>query len=51
MWRFLYILYDKCGFIPLNADAPAHDLDENNEPYLVMAKKLSVIPGQKEPKG
>jgi hypothetical protein len=29
-------------FVALNPDAPIPDPDENNEPYLVMAKNLAV---------
>ena len=35
-------LYQKCGFVVLNATAPIPDSQENNETYVIMAKKLAV---------
>jgi hypothetical protein len=36
-------LYDqKCQFVILNPDAPILDPDENNEPYVIMARKVST---------
>jgi len=37
-------LYEKCGFVTLNPDAPILDPQENNEPYIIMAKKVAVAP-------
>ena len=37
-------LYDKCSFIALNSTNPILDPQENNEPYIVMAKKVTVSP-------
>jgi ribosomal protein S18 acetylase RimI-like enzyme len=33
-------LYTTCGFVKLNPTAPFLDPHENNEPYIVMAKKI-----------
>jgi len=35
-------LYEKCGFAVLNPDTPIPDPQENNEPYFIMAKGMSV---------
>lgn len=35
-------LYEKCGFTVLNPDNPIPDPAENNETYLVMAKRVSI---------
>jgi ribosomal protein S18 acetylase RimI-like enzyme len=32
----------KCQFVTLNPDAPIPDPDENNEPYVVMARNVAV---------
>jgi ribosomal protein S18 acetylase RimI-like enzyme len=37
-------LYDKCGFSVLNSDTPIPDPQENNEPYVIMAKNVAVTP-------
>jgi ribosomal protein S18 acetylase RimI-like enzyme len=37
-------LYRKCGFEVLNPDARIPDPEENNETYLVMAKRISIAP-------
>ncbi len=37
-------LYEKCGFVILNPDIPILDPQENNEPYVIMAKKLVLAP-------
>ncbi len=39
-------LYEKCGFVKLNPDTPFPDPQENNEPYIVMAKNLAIATGQ-----
>lgn len=36
-------LYEKCGFITLNANTPIPDPEENNEPFVIMAKKVSLV--------
>ena len=36
-------LYEKQGFEILNLDCPIPDSEENNEPYLVMAKRVSLM--------
>jgi ribosomal protein S18 acetylase RimI-like enzyme len=36
-------LYEKCGFEKVS-DQPSLDPDENNEPYFIMAKRVSVAP-------
>lgn len=38
-------LYQKCGFVTLNPDAPIPDSQENDEPYVIMAKRVVVTPG------
>ena len=39
-----YRLYhEKCQFVPLNPDAPILDPDENNEPYIIMARNISIF--------
>jgi ribosomal protein S18 acetylase RimI-like enzyme len=35
-------LYEKCGFATLNPNNPIPDPTENNEPYLIMAKRISL---------
>ena len=35
-------LYDKCGFVTMNPDAPIPDPQENNEMYFIMAKRVAV---------
>ena len=37
-------LYENCGFTPLNPTSPIRDPGENDEPYLMMAKRVSVAP-------
>jgi ribosomal protein S18 acetylase RimI-like enzyme len=37
-------LYNKCGFVTLNPDAPIPDPQENNEAYILMARKVVVAP-------
>ena len=37
-------LYEKCGFVTLNPDAPIPDPQENNELYVIMAKKVAIAP-------
>ena len=38
-----YKLYsDKCGFAPLNLDCPELDPQENNEPYVIMARNVAT---------
>jgi len=37
-------LYDKCGFVTLNPGAPIPDPPENNETYIIMAKRVAVSP-------
>jgi ribosomal protein S18 acetylase RimI-like enzyme len=36
---------EKCEFVTLNPDAPIPDEDENNEPYVVMARNVAVLTG------
>jgi ribosomal protein S18 acetylase RimI-like enzyme len=38
-------LYERCGFVILNPDAPVPDPHENNEPYIIMASCVAVTPG------
>jgi ribosomal protein S18 acetylase RimI-like enzyme len=38
-------LYERSGFMILNPDAPILDPVENNEPYFIMAKNVSLAPG------
>jgi ribosomal protein S18 acetylase RimI-like enzyme len=35
-------LYDKCGFVTLNPNAPIPDAQENNETYVIMARSVAV---------
>lgn len=35
-------LYEKCGFLALNEDAPLSDPQENNETYLIMARRVDT---------
>ena len=35
-------LYGKCGFLTLNPDSPIPDPQENNETYVIMARRVSV---------
>jgi ribosomal protein S18 acetylase RimI-like enzyme len=37
-------LYKKCGFVELNPTEPVLDPQENNEPYIIMAKKVAISP-------
>jgi ribosomal protein S18 acetylase RimI-like enzyme len=37
-------LYNKCGFVILNPDAPIPDPQENNEEYFLMARSVAVAP-------
>ena len=37
-------LYEKCGFVALNPDAPIPDPQENNETYVIMARRVVVAP-------
>jgi len=37
-------LYTKCGFVILNPDTPIPDPQENNEPYVIMARSVAVAP-------
>src|SRR5260370_273819 len=37
-------LYERCGFEILNPDSPIPDPQENNEPYVIMARSLAVAP-------
>lgn len=37
-------LYEKCGFVTLNPDAPIADPMENGETYVIMARKVAVNP-------
>ncbi len=39
-------LYQKCGFVALNMDAPIPDPQENNETYIVMATNIAGAPMQ-----
>ncbi len=39
--RALRLYRDKCQFVCLNPDAPVLDPDENNEPYVVMARNVN----------
>jgi ribosomal protein S18 acetylase RimI-like enzyme len=34
-------LYQKCGFVSLNPGAPIPDPQENNEPYVIMARNVA----------
>jgi ribosomal protein S18 acetylase RimI-like enzyme len=43
-------LYEKCGFVTLNPDAPILDPQENNAPYVIMAQKVAVAPAGAPPK-
>lgn len=36
-------LYEKQGFEILNLDCPIQDTQENNEPYFIMAKRVSLL--------
>ena len=36
-------IYEKCGFERMS-DEPSLDLDENNRPYFIMARRVSVTP-------
>ncbi len=35
-------LYERCGFVSLNPDSPILDPTEHSEPYVVMAKRVSI---------
>ena len=37
-------LYNKCGFVTLNPDTPILDPQENNETYVIMARRVAVSP-------
>ncbi|MFO0927293.1 MAG: N-acetyltransferase [Gemmataceae bacterium] len=36
-------LYVRCGFTVLNPDLPIADPDENQEPYFIMARNVSIV--------
>lgn len=36
--------YQKCGFVILNPDAPIPDPRENNEPYVIIARRVALAP-------
>lgn len=35
---------EKCQFVILNPDAPIPDPEENNEPYVIMARNIAISP-------
>jgi len=37
-------LYERCGFVAMNADMPIPDPRQNGESYVIMAKNVSVAP-------
>ena len=37
-------LYEKCGFVAMNPNAPIPDPQENNETYVIMARRVAVAP-------
>ena len=38
-------LYEKCGFVTLNPDAPIPDPQENDKTYVIMARSVAVASG------
>ncbi len=40
--RAVRLYREKCGFATLNANSPILDPDENDQPYIIMARKLPV---------
>lgn len=40
--RAAVALYEKCDFVSLNPDSPTLDPGENHQPYVVMARRVSI---------